>query len=488
MASRQPNQYRPTPPLETIKDKLIKYWGWGRGDQQIAELLEKDYNTEVYGMSAKSVQRARKVLGLKGTRQQKHTEASIAPHVREIKKRFPVKGVEGMRKTLFAEMKVRAPRSLISQHLHHIEPDAITQRKSKKFKRAIFYAAGVNHVWAMDQHDKWGKYGLWLHNGIEPFSGMNLWLKVWWTNRNPRLIAKYYLEATRKLIEEENLAAIPMITQSDPGTENFGVANLQTIIRHKLDPSLEGTIQHKWKRSKMNIKSEGNWSVIRREFSVGFENLFEWGVQEGLYNVDNPLHSLVFRWVFIPYIQAELDSYAHTRNTTAPRRQRHKIIPQGVPEMIQTRPDVFGCKDFKIIYPEDWIGELEQQFADPTHEVFQLTPPLFHERAAKAYLSLDSPIVNYDTAWGVYRGIVQIFERSEPNAQFVELVNGTEEQRERVNDDKIDLIPSVQKGLDRLGKWVPGGDWIPEVAHEDTDEEDDNEGILYADFTSEEED
>ncbi|TFK58905.1 hypothetical protein BDN72DRAFT_906314 [Pluteus cervinus] len=133
-------------------------------------------------MSAKSIQRTRKELGLENTRQQKHTKETIAPHVQEIKKQFPVKGVEGMRRTLFAELEIKAPRSVISQHLHHIEPEAIAGRKSKKFKQAIFYAAGVNDVWAMDQHDKWGKYGLWLHNGIDPFLLQLLYtllLKAW---------------------------------------------------------------------------------------------------------------------------------------------------------------------------------------------------------------------------------------------------------------------------------------------------------------------
>jgi hypothetical protein len=54
-------------------------------------------------------------------------------------------------------------------------------------------------VLAMDQHDKWGHYHLWIHVGIEPFSGYVAWLKIWRTNHNPRLIAKYYLDAIREL-------------------------------------------------------------------------------------------------------------------------------------------------------------------------------------------------------------------------------------------------------------------------------------------------
>src|SRR6266699_2685619 len=36
----------------------------------------------------------------------------------------------------------------------------------------------------------------------------------------------------------------PCVTQSDRGTENFNVAYAHTHIRHMLDPSLSGSIQH----------------------------------------------------------------------------------------------------------------------------------------------------------------------------------------------------------------------------------------------------
>jgi hypothetical protein len=130
----------------------------------------------------------------------------------------------------------------------------------------------------------------------------NNWLKVWWTNKNPRLIAHYYLEAARKLggrdltvtlsmfpHESARLEGVPLITQSDPGPENFGVANAHTMIRHRLDPSLSDTLQHRWMRKNHNIKSEANWSVFRRDFTPGFETLFDQGINNGWYDVNDLL-------------------------------------------------------------------------------------------------------------------------------------------------------------------------------------------------------
>jgi hypothetical protein len=90
-------------------------------------------------------------------------------------------------------------RKKVYEVLHRMEPEEVRRRKNKRFKRNKFYAAGVMAVLAMDQHDKWGQYHLWLHVGIEPVSGYVAWLKIWRTNHNPRLIAKYYLDAIREL-------------------------------------------------------------------------------------------------------------------------------------------------------------------------------------------------------------------------------------------------------------------------------------------------
>lgn len=72
--------------------------------------------------------------------------------------------------------------------------------QNRRFKWRRFYAAGVNDIWAQDQHNKWGKkYGLWFHLNLDPFAGKFNWLKVWWTNSNPQLITKYYLDACRNI-------------------------------------------------------------------------------------------------------------------------------------------------------------------------------------------------------------------------------------------------------------------------------------------------
>jgi hypothetical protein len=82
-----------------------------------------------------------------------------------------------------------------------------------------------------------------LHAGLEAFSGEINWLKIWWTNKIQDLLRGTTLIHVGKLvvgpfIQPQNplinckklIIGIPIITQSDPGTENYGVANAHTII------------------------------------------------------------------------------------------------------------------------------------------------------------------------------------------------------------------------------------------------------------------
>ena len=95
-----------------------------------------------------------------------------------------------------------------------------------------------------------------------------------------------YISLTSILIQ---LADIPLVSQSDPGSENYGIAKAQTALRHWHDPSLAGTIQHRWMRQKKNVKPEITWSQLRRRFTAGFEDLLEIGVTNGWYDTARPL-------------------------------------------------------------------------------------------------------------------------------------------------------------------------------------------------------
>jgi hypothetical protein len=81
---------------------------------------------------------------------------------------------------------------------------------------------------------------------------------------------------------------MPLVTQSDPGTENFGVAKAHTFLRQWHDPEMEGYLAHRWMKEKTNIPPEIKWNQMRRRFTPGFENILDIGIQNGWYDPKNP--------------------------------------------------------------------------------------------------------------------------------------------------------------------------------------------------------
>jgi len=116
---------------------------------------------------------------------------------------------------------------VVVRYFRKYEAELIRARKLGRLRRRRFWAAGVNDILDVDQHDKWKRFGLALHNGIDPFCGKIRWMKIWWTNSNPKLILSYYLEMVENskglsqnmhwidLLVLTYSPAMPLVTQSD---------------------------------------------------------------------------------------------------------------------------------------------------------------------------------------------------------------------------------------------------------------------------------
>ncbi|KAH9842488.1 uncharacterized protein C8Q71DRAFT_853036 [Rhodofomes roseus] len=398
-----------TAPADIIRGHVTYYYTLGLSDSKIAESCQQHFNTEVYGLSNTTVKRLRAQWNLPKTRQQNHTAVSIDPYCRALKARYPTYGARQMTSTLRITYNIRVSESMVGKWLKEFEPNAVQARKHRKFKRHQFWAAGVNDVWAFDQHDKWARFGLFLHLCIEPVAGEIKWLKIWWNNSNPRLITSYYLEAVR------SIGAVPLVTQSDPGSENFGIANAQTYMRHTLDPTLADTLQHRWMRGHMNIKPEIMWSVLNRSWKPGFEAKLQYGIDNGWYNPANELETLVFRWLAIPWLQAELDAWALHFNSTPRRASKHKVLPQGIPTMIAQNPAAFNVVDFKIPVPADLVDEVEELWAPPDHPVFECVPPYIAGKLEEAIEALGRPAISMETFWAIYLQVLEYIRKISPS-------------------------------------------------------------------------
>ncbi|KAA1471497.1 hypothetical protein DENSPDRAFT_776760, partial [Dentipellis sp. KUC8613] len=425
-----------TAPDADLRPVFDFYWYLGMSDIDVASHVMDHFDKETYSMSVFTVRRRRKEWGLKSTRKQGHTVQSIHERVQAIKKRFPDIGAETLRKALLQNEKIRVSRTVVAEYLRITEPDAVARRRHRKFKRKKFVAVGPFDMWCIDQHEKLKRHGLFWHVGLDPYPGVTHWCRVWWTVKNPTLITKFYLDAARAV------EGIPLTTQSDPGTENFGVAYAQTALRHRLDPSLAGSIQHRFFRKHGNIKPEIFWSLFRRGFIAAFEAMIDDGVEKGWYDVGDPLEMLTFRFVFIPYLQRETDDWVHLRNWTKRRADRKKILPNGIPMLVMQKPHQWNAANYKIPVPSDIFNEIEAVYAPPDDPVFKLVPDEFLVRATAAWASMGSPEPQFETVWDIYREILARLRSMPADAGFRKMLNESSElQTQEAADDINTQLP-----------------------------------------------
>ena len=57
---------------------------------------------------------------------------------------------------------------------------------------------------------------------------------------------------------------------------------------------------------------------------------------------------LVFQYIFIPWLQHELDIFTERFSNAKPRYNMHKILPHGRPNDIFYHPEKFDSRDFSV--------------------------------------------------------------------------------------------------------------------------------------------
>ncbi|KAJ7190600.1 hypothetical protein GGX14DRAFT_382024, partial [Mycena pura] len=112
-------------------------------------------------------------------------------------------------------------------------------------------------------------------------------------------------------------------------------------------------------------------------------------------------------WLAIPWLQRELDEWRSLFNATKQRASKHKILPQGIPDQIQSHPQRFNLDNYMVSVPPELFDEMEAIWAPPDHAVFNLTPPEFTELITEFYKQLGQPIVGAQSLWVIYAQLIQ---------------------------------------------------------------------------------
>ncbi|KAJ7797850.1 hypothetical protein B0H14DRAFT_2618502 [Mycena olivaceomarginata] len=172
-------------------------------------------------------------------------------------------------------------------------------------------------------------------------------LHIWWMNHNSKLVTSYYINSCHPI----------------------------GVTRQHLDPSLEGTLRHCCMDKKsMNVKPEAAW----------------------IYDILNPLQPFCFKSSLMP------GSKPLTRPLKA---DKHKILPQSLPDTITSKPNQFGTTNYKNnsdvtllgLIPPELFDEMEATWATPSDPVFKLVLDTFDHQVSAFYIKLGSLEVLLDS-------------------------------------------------------------------------------------------
>ena len=73
-------------------------------------------------------------------------------------------------------------------------PKGVELRLKSRLRRRQCHSKGPDFLWHIDSYDKLKQYGLCVNGCIDGFSRKIIWVNVYKTSSNPRVVAGYYIE------------------------------------------------------------------------------------------------------------------------------------------------------------------------------------------------------------------------------------------------------------------------------------------------------
>lgn len=184
----------------------------------------------------------------------------------------------------------------LSVHSNHVSVFiGVASRTAHRFVRRSYFAAGPNFLWHIDGYDKLKPYGLCIHGCICGFSRKVIWLNVYTTNNDPRIIGGYFLQTVKKM------GGTAFMIRGDFGTENVLIKKMQFWFRRHGNARLsylEGA-------STQNQRIECWWGYLRRQHIQHWMDIFRNLQDNGEFSANDLDKSLV-QFCFMGLLQVIL--------------------------------------------------------------------------------------------------------------------------------------------------------------------------------------
>lgn len=230
------------------------------------------------------------------------------------------------------QMGIKVTRRTVSLVQKHLDPDGVELRKRNRLKRRLYYSRGPNWVWHIDGYDKLKPFGFSIHGAVDGFSRKVLWLELCKSNKDPKVICSFYLQQVK------SIEAVPLKVVGDRGTENVYIAAAQKYFCKSIQSFQYG-------RSISNQRIEAWWSILRRSCTNWWINFFKDLVEQGIYDLTDPIHVECIRFCFGNILRSDLNQVIVTWNNHRIRRginTHDQIRPNGIPNILYSIPVIFN--------------------------------------------------------------------------------------------------------------------------------------------------
>ena len=214
-------------------------------------------------------------------------------------------GYRRMKSILLQKHHIHVKQSTVVELMKVIDAEGVHLRKKGKLKRRVYYSSGPDETWSYDGHDKLVKFGLAIHGAVDVWSGKFIWLKVFTGNHDPKLIAKNFVESIVPL------KRFPYSVRSDCGTETVIVSSVIQAMHLCLSTGVDCAESVKYVPSTRNQKIESAWSRYLKAIGKNIQDTLQFGFENRLYNEKDQLENFIFLYVWIPFVQRELDNYSN---------------------------------------------------------------------------------------------------------------------------------------------------------------------------------
>lgn len=119
---------------------------------------------------------------------------------------------------------VHATQETVRLTLTVIDTDGVNARRRRRLIRRSKHSRGPNYCLHVDGYDKLKPFGISIHGCMDGFSRKIMWLTASHTNKNPRHVARNYVEHLKRY------KRVPRLIRTDAGTEHVLIHRIQIAL------------------------------------------------------------------------------------------------------------------------------------------------------------------------------------------------------------------------------------------------------------------